>query len=127
MFVLHSFLNADFACAAVFISFGAVVDVTTPLQLIVMAICEIALYATNEFIGLEIFQVFAGTHCIGRCPHLSTMLFFRLYKYYRIFNLLDIRRRSFNVGPRIWNIFRLGGELCFAMEQRCARKGFCCL
>ena len=78
VFVLHSFLNADFACAAVFISFGAVVDVTTPLQLIVMAICEIALYATNEFISLEIFQVFAGTHCIGRCPHLSTMLFFRL-------------------------------------------------
>jgi len=31
--------------------------VTTPLQLIVMAVIEIAIFASNEYIGLEILQV----------------------------------------------------------------------
>lgn len=55
---LRSLLNADFASASAFISFGAVVDLATPLQLIVMAICEIVLFATNEYIGLEVLQVY---------------------------------------------------------------------
>lgn len=50
-------LNADFASASVLISFGAVLGVTTPLQLIVMAICEIAVFATNEWLGLEKLKV----------------------------------------------------------------------
>ena len=50
-------LNADFASASVLISFGAVLGVTTPLQLIVMAICEIAVFATNEWLGLEKLRV----------------------------------------------------------------------
>ena len=50
-------LNADFASATVLISFGAVLGVTTPLQLIVMALCEIAIFAGNEWYGLEVLQV----------------------------------------------------------------------
>ena len=50
-------LNADFASASVLISFGAVLGVTTPLQLIVMAIIEIAFFATNEYLGLSVLQV----------------------------------------------------------------------
>lgn len=52
-----SLLNADFASASVLISFGAVLGVTTPLQLIVMAICEIAIFASNEHLGLEVLHV----------------------------------------------------------------------
>lgn len=51
-------LNADFASAAAFISLGAVIGLTTPLQLIVMVICQIPLIVTNEHIALEILQVY---------------------------------------------------------------------
>jgi ammonium transporter Rh len=53
---ITNMLNADFASATVLISFGAVLGVTTPLQLIVMAICEIAIFATNEWVGLDILK-----------------------------------------------------------------------
>lgn len=54
---ITSLLNADFASATVLISFGAVLGVTTPLQLVIMAMCEIALFATNEWLGLTVLQV----------------------------------------------------------------------
>ena len=53
----NSLLNADFASATVLISFGAVLGVTTPLQLIVMALIEIAIFSGNEWYGLEVIQV----------------------------------------------------------------------
>jgi len=53
---ITNMLNADFASASVLISFGAVLGVTTPLQLIVMALCEIAIFAGNEWTGLELLQ-----------------------------------------------------------------------
>lgn len=46
-----SILSADFASAAVLISFGAVIGKTSPLQLIVMALIEIVLFTANEIIG----------------------------------------------------------------------------
>ncbi|XP_046453026.1 ammonium transporter Rh type B-B-like [Daphnia pulex] len=54
---ITSLLNADFASATVLISFGAVIGVTTPLQLAVMAVCEIAIFASNEHLGLEILRI----------------------------------------------------------------------
>ena len=62
-------LNADFASASVLISFGAVLGVTTPLQLIVMAICEIAVFATNEWLGLEKLKV---SCCLSVCHRRQT-------------------------------------------------------
>jgi ammonium transporter Rh len=50
-------LNADFASATVLISFGAVLGVTTPFQLVVMSLIEIIIFAGNEHLGLEIYQV----------------------------------------------------------------------
>ncbi|XP_046657634.1 ammonium transporter Rh type A-like [Daphnia pulicaria] len=54
---ITSLLNADFASATVLISFGAVIGVTTPLQLAVMAVCEIAIFASNEHLGLEVLRI----------------------------------------------------------------------
>ncbi|KAF4523539.1 hypothetical protein B566_EDAN011987 [Ephemera danica] len=54
---ITSMLGADFATVAVIISLGAVVGKTTPLQLLLMTIVEIALFATNEWFGLNILQV----------------------------------------------------------------------
>merc|ERR1712129_119499 len=46
-----SMISADFATAAVLISFGVVLGVTSPLQLIVMTIMETVIFVINEVIG----------------------------------------------------------------------------
>ena len=47
-------ISADFATAAVLISFGVVLGVTSPLQLIVMTVLEIIIFVFNEIIGRDI-------------------------------------------------------------------------
>merc|ERR550519_3334550 len=47
-------ISADFATAAVLISFGVVLGVTSPLQLIVMTVFEIIIFVVNEIIGRDI-------------------------------------------------------------------------
>merc|ERR1712032_722034 len=48
---LGTMLSADFAAAAVLISFGVVLGVATPLQLLVMTVLEITIFVINEVIG----------------------------------------------------------------------------
>jgi ammonium transporter Rh len=48
---LSTMLSADFATAAVLISFGVVLGVATPLQLVVMTVLEIIFFVVNEVIG----------------------------------------------------------------------------
>ena len=52
-----SMLYSDFASAAVLISFGVIIGTTSPLQLIVMALIEIVLFAVNEVIGRKYLRV----------------------------------------------------------------------
>ncbi|CAG7724067.1 unnamed protein product [Allacma fusca] len=53
---VQSLINGDFAAGAVLISFGAVLGVTSPLQLLVMCLVEVFLYAANEYIGTELLK-----------------------------------------------------------------------
>ncbi|KAI9560812.1 hypothetical protein GHT06_011764 [Daphnia sinensis] len=53
---IDSLLNADFACAGVLISCAAVSEFVTPLQLMFMALLEIAFSSTNKWIGSVVFQ-----------------------------------------------------------------------
>jgi len=48
---LVTMLNADFATAAVLISFGVLLGTSTPIQLLVMSLIEIVLFNVNEVIG----------------------------------------------------------------------------
>merc|ERR1719205_206027 len=48
-----SMISADFATAAVLISFGVVLGVTSPLQLIVMTVIETIIFVVNEVIGRD--------------------------------------------------------------------------
>jgi len=48
---LETMLSADFATAAVLISFGVILGTTNPLQLLVMTFIEIVLFTINEVIG----------------------------------------------------------------------------
>lgn len=49
---VESMINADFCTGSVLISFGAVLGKTSPVQLLVMAVFEVVLFAVNEFILL---------------------------------------------------------------------------
>uniref|UniRef100_A0A3Q4HA85 Rh family B glycoprotein n=1 Tax=Neolamprologus brichardi TaxID=32507 RepID=A0A3Q4HA85_NEOBR len=50
---VESMINADFCTGSVLISFGAVLGKTSPVQLLVMAVFEVTLFAVNEFILLN--------------------------------------------------------------------------
>ncbi|XP_068615583.1 ammonium transporter Rh type B [Brachionichthys hirsutus] len=51
---VESMINADFCTGSVLISFGAVLGKTSPVQLLVMAMFEVTLFAVNEFILLTV-------------------------------------------------------------------------
>ncbi|XP_038148329.1 ammonium transporter Rh type B [Cyprinodon tularosa] len=51
---VESMINADFCTGSVLISFGAVLGKTSPIQLLIMAIFEVTLFAVNEFILLSL-------------------------------------------------------------------------
>ncbi|CAF4364663.1 unnamed protein product, partial [Rotaria sordida] len=51
-------LKADFVCASVLISFGAVLGKTNPAQLVALALIEVVIQVWNEYIGTELFCVY---------------------------------------------------------------------
>ncbi|XP_004628366.1 ammonium transporter Rh type A [Octodon degus] len=53
---IKEMINADFSTATVLISFGAVLGKTSPIQMLIMTILEIAAFAANEFLVAEIFM-----------------------------------------------------------------------
>lgn len=66
-------IEADISAAVVLISMGALLGRTTPIQLLVMSLFEIVVYAANEYFQLELLKVFislagfedaANTHVI---------------------------------------------------------------
>ncbi|XP_033938127.1 rh50-like protein isoform X3 [Pseudochaenichthys georgianus] len=50
-------LNAEFACAVVLISFGAVIGKTSPVQLLVMALLEIPMFSVVEWAVLKYIRI----------------------------------------------------------------------
>lgn len=50
-------LNAEFACAVVLISFGAVLGKTSPVQLLVMALMEIPFFSVTEWVVLKYIRI----------------------------------------------------------------------
>lgn len=54
---LKRMIEADVAAAVVLISMGALLGRTTPIQLLLMALIEIVVYASNEYFQLELLKV----------------------------------------------------------------------
>ncbi|XP_076023361.1 rh50-like protein [Genypterus blacodes] len=50
-------INAEFACAVVLISFGAVLGKTSPLQLLVMALLEVPVFSVTEWAVLKYLKI----------------------------------------------------------------------
>lgn len=48
---VESLIGADFCTATILISFGVVLGVASPLQLIVMTMIEVVIFNLNEYIG----------------------------------------------------------------------------
>lgn len=55
---VSSLLHADFVCASVLISFGALLGKLNPAQLIVLALFEVVIQVWNQYIGIELFCTF---------------------------------------------------------------------
>ncbi|XP_068921873.1 ammonium transporter Rh type A isoform X2 [Petaurus breviceps papuanus] len=53
---IKNMINADFSTATVLISFGAVLGKTSPVQMLIMVILEIAVFAANEHLVGEILK-----------------------------------------------------------------------
>ncbi|XP_004590487.2 ammonium transporter Rh type A [Ochotona princeps] len=53
---IKNMINADFSTATVLISFGAVLGKTSPIQMLIMTIMEISVFAGNEYLVSEIFK-----------------------------------------------------------------------
>ncbi|XP_038670058.1 LOW QUALITY PROTEIN: ammonium transporter Rh type C-like 2 [Scyliorhinus canicula] len=51
---LESLINADFCAASVLIAFGGVLGKVSPVQLLIMSLFQVTLYAVNEYIILNI-------------------------------------------------------------------------
>ncbi|KAF1390337.1 hypothetical protein PFLUV_G00057010 [Perca fluviatilis] len=54
---LINLINAEFACAVVLISFGAVLGKTSPLQLLVMALLEVPVFVVTEWAVLKYLKI----------------------------------------------------------------------
>lgn len=83
--ILFSMITADFAAAAVLISFGALLGKISPMQLIILAMFEIAIYAVNEYIGVVLFKVCSNGFCFG---------FFQILLFH--FNNLQVHAWTFS-------------------------------
>ncbi|NXP12403.1 RHAG protein, partial [Thinocorus orbignyianus] len=53
---IKSMINADFSTATALISFGAVLGKTSPVQMLILTILEITIFACNEHLVAEIFK-----------------------------------------------------------------------
>ncbi|KFV19132.1 Ammonium transporter Rh type A, partial [Tauraco erythrolophus] len=53
---VESMINADFSTATALISFGAVLGKTSPVQMLILTILEITIFACNEHLVTEILQ-----------------------------------------------------------------------
>lgn len=55
---LTRIIEADISAAVVLISMGALLGRTTPIQLLLMSLIEVIVYAANEYVQLELLKVY---------------------------------------------------------------------
>lgn len=58
----HSLINADFCCAGSLIAYGALLGKVSPVQLLVVTLFGITLFAVEEFIILTLLHVSRPKH-----------------------------------------------------------------
>lgn len=58
----HSLINADFCCASSLIAFGALLGKTSPVQMLVVTLFGVTLFAVEEYIILTLLHVSLTGH-----------------------------------------------------------------
>lgn len=53
---LNNLIGADIAAASVLISMGALLGRISPIQLLIMGLIEISIFASNEFLQIELMK-----------------------------------------------------------------------
>ena len=104
---LNSFLLGEFAAATVLISFCVVLGKVTILQLIIMAVLEVALYSVNEYIGFSL--MFA--HDVGYTTFLHVFAASFGLGVSRAVKVEEVAQPSQLATSRPSNIFSLLGTL----------------
>lgn len=69
LLVLHSLINADFCCAGSLIAYGALLGKVSPVQLLVVTLFGVTLFAVEEYIILDLLHVSLTYH---QSPPLET-------------------------------------------------------
>lgn len=60
---LLSLINADFCCAGSLIAYGALLGKVSPVQLLVVTLFGVTLFAVEEYIILDLLHVSASETC----------------------------------------------------------------
>lgn len=71
-FCLHSMINADFCVAGCLIAYGALLGKVSPVQLMVLTLFGVTLFAVEEYIILNLIKVIV--FCVKKA-------YFALYHY----------------------------------------------
>lgn len=105
---IKSLITADVAAAAVLISWGAVLGKTSPLQLLIMAMCEVPLYALNEWIIAKYYIIndpgsSMTCHMFG--GYFGLAVSFMLYKKYYLRHPNENSSKTSDVFSMIGTIF----------------------
>lgn len=106
---LENIIDADIAAAVPLISMGALLGRTTPIQLLCMSIFEVALFAANEYLALNVFSVSTLISRKLLCISIETLP-------------IDLRLRWFHYGARLWRLFWPG---CGTHAASCCRQERC--
>lgn len=67
LLVPHSLINADFCCAGSLIAYGALLGKVSPVQLLVVTLFGVTLFAVEEYIILSLLHVSLTT----QSPHMG--------------------------------------------------------
>lgn len=71
LFFFVSLINADFCCAGSLIAYGALLGKVSPVQLLVVTLFGVTLFAVEEYIILDLLHVSAG-HTWSSSPGLTS-------------------------------------------------------
>lgn len=64
LFLNFSMVNADFSTATALISFGALLGKTSPIQMLILTLLEITMFACNEHLVTKVLKVqLFSNHC----------------------------------------------------------------
>lgn len=113
LLVLHSLINADFCCAGSLIAYGALLGKVSPVQLLVVTLFGVTLFAVEEYIILDLLHVSLTYH---QSPPLETLLLSKRWFFFflnQTFQSLLSSRAVYSAETLVapWSFMPSGGTM----------------